>query len=53
MPRGSIPVVDAGTSVSQQQQASSGGYGAATAQPQRQPQDSGVVVMVPGASGSS
>ncbi|MDA7089140.1 tetratricopeptide repeat protein [Pseudomonas sp. SA3-5] len=54
VPRGSIPVVDASSSVYGQQQAGAGGYGRSTAQsPQSQPQDSGVVVMVPGAAGSS
>lgn len=53
VPRGSIPVVDAGSSASQQQQDSVGGYGGPVTQPQSVPQDSGVVVMVPGAAGSS
>ena len=54
VPRGSIPVVDSSSSVYGQQQAGAGGYGGSTAQPpQSQPQDSGVVVMVPGAGGSS
>ncbi|MFZ3207015.1 MAG: tetratricopeptide repeat protein [Pseudomonas sp.] len=54
VPRGSIPVVDSSSSVYGQQQAGAGGYGSSTAQPpQSQPQDSGVVVMVPGAGGSS
>ncbi|WP_296222262.1 tetratricopeptide repeat protein [Pseudomonas sp. UBA2684] len=54
VPRGSIPVVESGSSASAQQQASVGGYGSPTAaQPQTLPQDSGVVVMVPGATGSS
>jgi len=53
VPRGSIPVVDAGSSASQQQQDGVGGYGGQVAQPQNLPQDSGVVVMVPGAAGSS
>lgn len=53
VPRGSIPVVDAGSSSSQQQQDGVGGYGGQVAQPQNLPQDSGVVVMVPGAAGSS
>jgi hypothetical protein len=54
VPRGSIPVVDSSSSVYGQQQAGAGGYGSSTVQPpQSQPQDSGVVVMVPGAGGSS
>ncbi|WP_300656503.1 M48 family metallopeptidase [Pseudomonas sp.] len=54
VPRGSIPVVDSSSSVYGQQQAGTGGYGSSTVQPpQSQPQDSGVVVMVPGAGGSS
>lgn len=53
VPRGSIPVVDAGSPASQQQQDGVGGYGGSAAQPQSVPQDSGVVVMVPGAAGSS
>ncbi|WP_372877932.1 tetratricopeptide repeat protein [Pseudomonas sp.] len=54
VPRGSIPVVDSSSSVYGQQQTDAGGYGRSTAQPpQSQPQDSGVVVMVPGAGGSS
>jgi predicted Zn-dependent protease len=54
VPRGSIPVVDAGSSAYEQGGAAAA-YGAA-AQPKRQEQataeDSGVVVMVPGAGGS-
>jgi hypothetical protein len=54
VPRGSIPVVDSSSSVYGQQQADAGGDGSSTAQPpQSQPEDSGVVVMVPGAGGSS
>lgn len=53
VPRGSIPVVDAGSPASQQRQDGAGGYGGSAAQPQSVPQDSGVVVMVPGAAGSS
>ena len=47
VPRGSIPVVDAGSSVGRPA-SSQGGYGAPAAQPQTLPEDSGVVVMVPG-----
>lgn len=54
VPRGSIPVVDSSSSVYGQQQADAGGDGSSSVQPpQSQPQDSGVVVMVPGAGGSS
>jgi len=54
VPRGSIPVVDSSSSVYGQQQAGAGGDGRSSVQPpQSQPQDSGVVVMVPGAGGSS
>ena len=49
VPQGSIPVVDSGSSVSPQ----SGGYNLPPAQPQSLPEDSGVVVMVPGGGGSS
>lgn len=52
--RGSIPVVDSSSSVYGKQQAGAGGTDRSTAQPpQSQPQDSGVMVMVPGAGGSS
>ncbi|AYC31692.1 tetratricopeptide repeat protein [Pseudomonas cavernae] len=49
--RGSIPVVDSGTSITEEQ-VDGGGYRQAASQPQAQslPQDAGVVVMVPGAS---
>lgn len=57
VPRGSIPVVDSGTSAYGQDDQPGGGYGnaPAPAQPQMQavPEDSGVVVMVPGASAPS
>ncbi|MDP3814162.1 M48 family metallopeptidase [Pseudomonas sp.] len=53
VPRGSVPVVDAGSSASSQQPAGQGGYGAQSAQTQSLPEDSGVVVMVPGAGMSS
>jgi hypothetical protein len=50
VPPGSIPVVDSSTSVSGVQRSSSPGYSATQAKPQGQaiPEDSGVVVMVPG-----
>jgi len=48
VPRGSIPVVEGGSSISSGQVASSGGYPAPAPQTQTLPQDSGVVVMVPG-----
>lgn len=47
VPRGSIPVVEGGSSISSGQVASSGGYPAPAPQTQTLPQDSGVVVMVP------
>jgi hypothetical protein len=50
VPRGSIPVVDSSSSVYGQQQA---GARSTTQPPQSEPEDSGVVVMVPGAGGSS
>ncbi len=55
VPRGSIPVVDAGTSASELQQSGSGGYTNAAPQsaPQSIPEDSGVVVMVPGGGSSA
>ncbi len=56
VPRGSIPVVDASAPLSaEQEQGGAGYYGSASAQPAPQalPEDSGVVVMVPGATGSS
>ncbi|WPC05888.1 hypothetical protein SBP02_03745 [Pseudomonas benzenivorans] len=52
VPRGSIPVVDSSGSVYEQQEGG-GSYGQPAAQPQTQPQDSGVVVMVPQGAGSS
>jgi len=53
VPRGSIPVVDSGSSASDQQEQNAGGYGAPAAQPQALPEDSGVVVMVPGSVSSA
>jgi hypothetical protein len=53
VPRGSIPVIESGSSASEQQQDTVGGYGATPSPRQTQPQDSGVVVMVPGAGGST
>ncbi len=53
VPRGSIPVVDGGSTVAGAQSGSQGSYGGQTAQPQALPEDSGVVVMVPGGGGSS
>lgn len=52
VPRGSIPVVDSGTSASELQNDGSAGYSSATPQTPMQsaPEDSGVVVMVPGGS---
>lgn len=56
VPRGSIPVVDSGARVSNNERVSANRqttYRTPAAQPQAVPQDSGVVVMVPGANGSS
>ncbi|WP_137820428.1 M48 family metallopeptidase [Pseudomonas sp. 2FG] len=55
VPRGAIPVVDSGAPLSADRPAVGGGgvYRPGPAQPQAVPQDSGVVVMVPGAGGSS
>ena len=53
VPRGSIPVVEGGSAVAGSQSGTPGGYGAPAAQPQSLPEDSGVVVMVPGGGGSS
>lgn len=53
VPRGSIPVVESGASVYGQQQGSVTGRSEGAVQPQSVPEDSGVVVMVPGAAGSS
>ncbi|TIH07355.1 M48 family metallopeptidase [Pseudomonas leptonychotis] len=50
VPRGSIPVVEGGTAVAGAQSGTPGGYSAPSAQPQALPEDSGVVVMVPGGS---
>ncbi|MDA8483745.1 tetratricopeptide repeat protein [Pseudomonas resinovorans] len=49
--RGAIPVVDSGAPLSELEQGSSnrGGYNPAPAAPRSMPEDSGVVVMVPGA----
>jgi tetratricopeptide (TPR) repeat protein len=57
VPQGAIPVVDSGSAVSNNERVAANRqttYRAPVAQPQVQavPQDSGVVVMVPGASGS-
>lgn len=46
VPRGSIPVVEGGSAISSGQVAASGGYPSSA--PQALPEDSGVVVMVPG-----
>ena len=52
--RGAIPVVDAGAPVSDDERVASRGSNAAVVQqPQAIPQDSGVVVMVPGGAASS
>ncbi|MGV8843280.1 MAG: tetratricopeptide repeat protein [Pseudomonas sp.] len=51
VPRGAIPVVEGGTSMSGQQNAAVNRP--AVAKPQALPDDSGVVVMVPGAGGNS
>ncbi|WP_330114450.1 tetratricopeptide repeat protein [Pseudomonas sp. JS3066] len=50
--RGAIPVVDSGAPLSELEQGTSnrGGYNQASAAPRSIPEDSGVVVMVPGAS---
>ena len=53
VPRGSIPVVEGGSAVAGAQSGTPGGYGAPVTQPQALPEDSGVVVMVPGGGGSS
>lgn len=54
VPRGSIPVVDAGVPVSNGDGMAAGGsYRPISNAPKAMPQDSGVVVMVPGASGTS
>lgn len=53
VPRGSIPVVEGGTAVAGAQSGTPGSYGAPVTQPQALPEDSGVVVMVPGGGGSS
>lgn len=53
VPRGSIPVVDSSGSVYERQESAPGYPASATRSPQTLPQDSGVVVMVPGATGSS
>ncbi|MFZ6050212.1 tetratricopeptide repeat protein [Pseudomonas sp. CR3202] len=53
--RGAIPVVDSGAPLSELEHggASGGGYNRAPAAPRSVPEDSGVVVMVPGASSGS
>ncbi|MDO9320842.1 MAG: hypothetical protein Q7U01_04345 [Pseudomonas sp.] len=52
--RGAIPVVEAGAPVSDGEQVAGGGnYRAPAPKPQAVPQDSGVVVMVPGGAGAS
>ncbi len=53
VPRGSIPVVDSSGSVYDEQEGAPGHPGATGRTPQSQPQDSGVVVMVPDAAGRS
>ncbi len=54
VPRGSIPVVDAGVPVSNgDKMAASGNYRPHSNAPKSMPQDSGVVVMVPGGNGAS
>jgi len=56
VPQGSIPVVDSGARVSNNERVSANRqttYRTPAAQSQAVPQDSGVVVMVPGANGSS
>ncbi|MGE8500510.1 MAG: tetratricopeptide repeat protein [Pseudomonas sp.] len=55
VPRGSIPVVDSGTSAADRRNQAAGntGYSAPAAQPQAMPEDSGVVVMVPGGGNSA
>lgn len=52
--RGAIPVVEAGAPVSDGEQVAGGGnYRAPAPKPQAVPQDSGVLVMVPGGAGAS
>ena len=53
VPRGSIPVVEGGTAVAGAQSGTPGSYGAPVTQPQALPEDSGVVVMVPGGGSSA
>ncbi|MGX5218257.1 tetratricopeptide repeat protein [Pseudomonas segetis] len=53
VPNGSIPVVDAGAPASANRMDRVGGGAAPANAPQAQPQDSGVVVMVPGAVGGN
>jgi hypothetical protein len=54
VPRGSIPVVEAGVPVSNGEKVAAGGnYRPLSNAPKAVPQDSGVVVMVPGGSGAS
>lgn len=51
--RGAIPVVDSGAPLSELEQPGAGRYNQAPAAPRSLPEDSGVVVMVPGASAGS
>ena len=52
--RGAIPVVEAGASISEEQEGGgAGGYRPPATQPRAMPEDAGVVVMVPGAGGST
>lgn len=53
VPNGSIPVVDSGAPASANRMDRVGGGSAPTNTPQAQPQDSGVVVMIPGTPGGS
>ncbi|WP_339490479.1 tetratricopeptide repeat protein [Pseudomonas sp. EL_65y_Pfl2_R95] len=53
VPNGSIPVVDSGAPASANRMDRVGGGAAPTNAPQTQPQDSGVVVMIPGTPGGS
>lgn len=53
VPRGSIPVVDGGSPIGSAQASTPGIYGKPSAPPQALPEDSGVVVMVPGGGSST
>ena len=53
VPRGSIPVVDGGSPVNGAQSGTPGGYSSQSTAPQTLPEDSGVVVMVPGGGSST